>query len=293
VYEQLIPIIAPVAICALLGFGWAKTSWPFERDFLTRLIMNIGVPCLILRGIAGLETAAPAFLTVLAIAIGTYACCALLGSLALRATGQSLRSFLPPVVFGNAGNLGLPLCFFAFGDEGLGLAVAFYLVGSVAQFTVAPLFQGREPAWRVLVRTPVIYAAAAGLGLLATDTALPPWAANTVSLIGGIAIPLMLLALGHALGSFALGRIRVAAGVGLLRLGLGFAVGVGAAELLGLTGVMRGVVILESAMPVAVFNFLLAARYARHPEDVAGAIVLSTILAFLTLPALLLYALQG
>ena len=44
-------------------------------------------------------------------------------------------------------------------------------------------------------------------------------------------------------------------------------------------------------MPTAVFNFLLAARYDRHPKDVAGAILVSTVLSFLTLPALLLFAL--
>ena len=35
-------------------------------------------------------------------------------------------------------------------------------------------------------------------------------------------------------------------------------------------------VLIESAMPVAVFNYLLAARYDRHPEEIAGAIVIST-----------------
>jgi len=81
--------------------------------------------------------------------------------------GQPLRSFLPPVVIGNTGNLGLPLCLFAFGPEGLGLAVAVYLVYSVTQFVFGPLFQGREPAWRTLATTPMIYTAVIGVLLLA------------------------------------------------------------------------------------------------------------------------------
>jgi predicted permease len=108
-----------------------------------------------------------------------------------------------------------------------------------------------------------------------------------------MAIPLMLVALGHALGSFRVRRLPVAAGIAVARLGLGFGMGVALAAVLGLEGTARGVVIIESAMPVAVFNYLLAARYDRHPEDVAGAIVVSTLLAFVLLPGLLLVALPG
>jgi len=291
-YAQLIPIIAPVLIAALIGYGWARLHLPFERDFVTRVIMNIGAPCLVLNGIANLEFSPAEFgLSILA-AVTMLGSCGVAGAIVLRAAGQPLRSFLPPVVFGNTGNLGLPLCLFAFGTEGLGLAVAVYLVYSVSQFVFGPLFQGREPAWRTLLTTPMIYAAIAGVLLLATDTTMPKALANTVGLLGGCAIPLMLLALGHSLASFRVTRPGKAIGLAVFRLALGFGVGVGVAELLGLTGVLRGVIIIESSMPLAVFNFLLAARYDRHPEDIAGAILISTVLSFLTMPALLLFALN-
>jgi predicted permease len=290
-YAQLIPIIAPVLICALLGYGWARSGLPFEREFVTRIIMNIGSPCLILSGITSLEVETSQFATLLVTSVATLLVCSAIGVLVLRITRLPLRSFLPPVVFGNTGNLGLPLCLFAFGAEGLGLAVAVYLVYSVSQFIFGPLFQGREPAWRTLLTTPMIYAAIIGVTLLATETPLPRTLANTVELLGGLAIPLMLLALGYSLASFKITRPGYALGIAAFRLILGFTVGVGIAELFQLEGTMRGVVIIESAMPLAVFNYLLAARYNRHPDDIAGAIVLSTILSFLTLPALLLFVL--
>lgn len=290
-YAQLIPIIAPVLIAALIGYGWARLKLPFDRDFVTRVIMNIGAPCLVLNGIANLELKAAAFGTSLLAAVTMLLTCSLIATVVLRIAGQPLRSFLPPVVFGNTGNLGLPLCLFAFGPEGLGLAVAVYLVYSVTQFVFGPLFQGREPAWRTLATTPMIYAAVVGVLLLATGTPMPKTVANTVQLLGGSAIPLMLLALGHSLASFTVSRPGKAIALAVLRLAVGFAVGVGVSELLGLTGVLRGVIIIESSMPAAVFNFLLAARYDRHPQDVAGAILVSTVLSFLTLPALLLFAL--
>lgn len=290
-YQQLVPIIVPVLICALLGYGWARSGLPFEREFLTRIIMNIGSPCLILNGIASLEFEASDFATILASAMTVLGTCVVVGGILLKVLGQPLRSFLPPVIFGNTGNLGLPLCFFAFGDEGLGLAVAVYLVYSVSQFIFGPLFQGREPAWRTLATTPMIYAALIGVTLLATGTPLPGTLANTVGLLGGLAIPLMLLALGYSLASFRITRPGKAVGIAIARLVLGTLVGIGVAELFGLEGTMRGVIIIESAMPLAVFNFLLAARYDRHPEDIAGAILISTLISFVTMPVLILFAL--
>ena len=292
-YQQLIPIIAPVLLCALLGFGWARSGLPFEREFLTRLIMNIGVPCLILNSIVNLETDSAQFFRMVSIGVVAHAICATCGAVILKIARLPLRSFLPPVVFGNAGNLGIPLCLFAFGAEGLGLAVAVYLVGSVSQFVIAPLFQGREPPWRTLLRTPTIYAALGGIALLSTDTKLPLALTNTLSLLGGIAIPLMLLALGNSLANFRVQRMGLAAGIAALRLGLGFVIGVSVAEWFELTGTMRGVMIIETAMPLAVFNFLMAARYDRHPEDVAGAILVSTVVSFLTMPALILFAMKA
>jgi predicted permease len=275
----------------MLGYGWARSGLPFEREFLTRIIMNIGTPCLVLNGIANLEFEPADFAAILLSAVTVLGTCAVIGVIILRLIGQPLRSFLPPVIFGNTGNLGLPLCYFSFGDEGLGLAVAVYLIYSVSQFVFGPLFQGREPAWRTLVTTPMIYAALLGIVLLATDTPLPQTLANTVELLAGLAIPLMLLALGYSLESFRIAQPGKAIGLAILRLVLGTVVGIVVAELYSLEGTMRGVIIIESAMPLAVFNFLLAARYDRHPEDVAGAIVISTLISFVTMPVLILFAL--
>lgn len=290
-YQQLVPIIGPVLICALIGYGWARSGLPFEREFLTRIIMNIGSPCLILNGISRLEVNPADFATILLTSVTILAITATVGGVVLASLRQPLRSFLPPIIFGNTGNLGLPLCLFAFGSEGLGLAVAVYLVYSVTQFIFGPLAQGRESAWQTLVTTPIIYAAMIGVALMVTDTQLPKTLANTLELLGGLAIPLMLLALGYSLATFRVTRPGKAVVLAVFRLALGFGAGVGVAELFGLSGTVRGVVIIESSMPLAVFNFLLAARYDRHPDDIAGAILVSTILSFLTMPALILFVL--
>ncbi len=153
------------------------------------------------------------------------------------------------------------------------------------------MFQGRQAAWRTLITTPAIYAAVFGLLLLTTGNTLPLWLGNTVELLAGVAIPLMIIAMGHALGTFTVRRFGISLGMSVLRLVIGFAAGLLLVELLNLEGIMRGVMIIQAAMPVAVFNYLLAARYDRHPDDVAGAIVVSTLISFISLPFLLSLAL--
>ena len=133
----------------------------------------------------------------------------------------------------------------------------------------------------------MIYAVALALALRALGLEPPRWAANTARLLGDCAVPLMLLSLGVTLAGLRPGGLGRAAAMSAVRIGLGFAVGLLVARVLGLEGASRGVVVLESAMPVAVFNYLWAVRYGNAPEEVAGMVLGSTVLSFLTLPLLL------
>jgi predicted permease len=130
---------------------------------------------------------------------------------------------------------------------------------------------------------------ALALLLQALGLELPRWAANTTRLLGDCAVPLMLLSLGVALASLRIAGLGRAMAMSALRLSLGFVVGLTVATVLGLEGTVRGVVILEAAMPVAVFNYLWAVRYDTAPEEVAGMVLGSTLLSFVTLPLLLAF----
>jgi hypothetical protein len=175
----------------------------------------------------------------------------------------------------------------------LGLAVAVFVTNSVGQFTMTPLLQSRTSPWRTLATTPVIYGAVIGAAVLVSGATLPAWIDTTIGLLGDLMIPLMLLALGNTLGGLRAQRLPFAVGMGTARLVLGFAVALGIAELFGLEGVARGVLILQGAMPAAIFNYLFAARYDRHPDDIAGIVLMSTLVSALTLPLLVGYALHA
>jgi predicted permease len=203
----------------------------------------------------------------------------------------SQRSFLPALTLGNTGNLGLPLCLFAFGEQGLGLAVAIYVTNSVLQFTFVPLLQTRVSIVRTVLTTPIIYGALAGLGVLLLKVPVPTWLGNTIGALGGLLIPLMLMALGNTIGGLKAQNLPRAFGLGTARLVIAFVVAVGVSELLGLTGVAQGVLVLQGAMPAAVFSYLFAARYDRDAEDIAGIVLVSTLLGAALLPFLVSYAL--
>jgi len=143
----------------------------------------------------------------------------------------------------------------------------------------------------VLVTTPVVYSSVIGVALLATQTTLPGWLDATIGLLAGIAIPMSLLTLGFSLAEFRVKRLPVAVGLGFARMALGFAMAATIAALFGLTGIARGVLLLHGGMPTALVCYLFAARYGRDPEDVAGIVLVSTLLAALSMPLLVAYAL--
>jgi predicted permease len=140
-----------------------------------------------------------------------------------------------------------------------------------------------------LLQTPMIYAVAISVAFMVADIEVPAWLANTTRLIGGMTIPLMLVTLGVTLAELRATAFWRALALSILRLGMGFAVGYGLAIALGFEGVARGVLIIECAMPVAVFNFLFAQRYDRTPSEVAGMVLISTLIALALLPLVLAF----
>jgi len=288
---ELADILLPVFCLAGVGYAWQRLGFPFEREFVTRMIMNVAGPCLIVDSLSQLELPLDRFVAMAVASVAMFVATIAAAYLLLRALGLSIRSYLPSIGIGNTGNLGLPLSLFAFGPEGLGLAVAVYVINSVGQFTLTPMLQSGRPALRTLATTPVAYGAAIGAGLLGTGTRLPDWLASTIGLLGDLMIPLMLLALGNTLGGLRAKRMPFAFGLGAARLALGFGVALGISELFGLDGTAQAVLVLQGAMPAAVFNYLFAARYGRDADEVAGIVLVSTLLGALTMPALVTYVL--
>ncbi|MFV0278234.1 MAG: AEC family transporter [Parahaliea sp.] len=291
-------ILAPVFALAGVGYVWAKAHPDYPSEFITRLIMNVAAPCLVVSAMDRADIVPGAVGRVALAAVIVLAAMLVLGLLLLRLLQLNYRIYLPPLLFPNCGNMGLSLCMFAFGDTGLALGLGIFMTMTVCQFTLGILLVDQsEGGFRArladLLRQPMLYAAVFAMFALILDIHLPRWLANSLSLMGSVTIPLMLMTLGVSLARLAIGNLQQALLVSVLRLGGGFLLGLSATSVLGLQGTERGVLLLQASMPVAVFNYLLAIRYRQSPDDTAGMVVLSTLLSFVTLPLLMRYVLMG
>lgn len=288
---ELFSIIAPVFVCVAIGFVWKRRGQPFDSDFIITLTTIIGTPCLVFATLVKVEMDWNAFRDMAGASVVTFVAFGAVSWAALKVWGLELRAFWPGQVFANFGNMGLPLCLLAFGQQGLALAIVYFTIGVLLLFTVGYAVAAGTASIERLARMPLIYFVVAALLFMVTETEPPQWIYATTKLIGDLTIPLMLIALGVSVASLKIKSIWRSLGLSLLRLGTGFAVGVVTAMAFGLEGPARGVLILVSAMPVAVFAYLFAARYDTQPGEVAGTVVVSTAISFVTLPALLWFVL--
>lgn len=289
---QLLNILLPVFILAAIGFAWRKSGLPFEREFLSRLVVNIAAPCLVVSTLSNLSIPASEFIDMLGASTALIVAGIAAAAIVLAIARMPHRTFLPVMGVGNTGNLGLPLCVFAFGAEGLALAIAVFVVNSVSQMVFTPVIQSGESPLRTLLTTPVVYATLVGFAIMLGDYELPVWLNSTLDLFGNLLIPLMLLALGNSVAELRMSNIGSSLGWGAVKIVIGFAIAHLIVWLFGLEGVAKGVIILQGSMPSAVFTYLFAAKFNRSPEAVAGIVLSSTLISAVTLPLLVAYVLS-
>jgi predicted permease len=287
VLNQLTAVILPVLICAGLGFFWARMRRPFDHDFVTRIVSLVGTPCLVAHSLISLHVDRD-LLGVMAGATALVFCCMfVIGIVVLRLLRLPNHSYLPAVVFSNSGNMGLPLALFAFGNSGLALAVVYFAISASLQFSLGISIAAGTANFARLLRVPVLYAVLGSLIVILTGIELPLFVDNTLTILAGLTIPLMLLALGVSLADLHVTSLPRNLLLALVRLAGGFLVSLFVAWALDLEAAARGVLLIQASMPVAVFNFLFAKQYQRQPADVAAMVVISTLLSFITLPLLI------
>lgn len=285
----LLPIMLPVLLCAGLGVLWLRLDQPFDQEFVRRIVMWVAAPALLVSTLGSIDIAPAALTQVLLASLLMLAYGSLFALVFCLLLGYSPRDFAVPLIFGNFGNMGLPMCLFAFGEQGLALALGVFLATMVCHFSLGIAVLNGRAVGRALLHSPIVYAGALACVLVFGDISLPASVTNTLTILAGLAIPLMLITLGVSLGSLKFAVAGTALTLGAGRLLLGIAAGFATVWSLELEGLSRQVILLQSAMPAAVFNYLLALQYQREPATVAGMVVSSTLLSFISLPVLLLY----
>ncbi|WP_420396240.1 AEC family transporter [Nioella sp.] len=287
----VLEIVAPVFLLAATGFGWRKFGLDYPVEFVTRLAMTIAVPCLIFTALMQTEID-PAALSAMTLAsLLAYALMGVLSAGLILVAGIDRRTFLAPTIFGNTGNLGLPLALFAFGDAGLGYGVVIFAIMAVLSFTIGIRLVSDQASIMRVLREPMVWASLLGAIFLWQGWQTPLWLTNSLSLAGQLAIPLMLFTLGVAVARLTPKGVGRAVLLSLAKLVIGISAGVAAGWALGLEQVAFAVIILQMATPVGVSSYLLAERFRADADAVAGYVVISTLISVLTLPILLYFLL--
>ncbi len=285
----VLSIVAPVALLGLIGFLWVRFGFEYRLAFVTRLSMTLAVPCLIFTALMKTSVDPAALATVSVAAAVAYAALTAAFFIFTQVLRLDRRTYLAPLIFGNTGNLGLPLALFAFGETGLGFAVVIFAVMMVFHFTfgVWLVAGGGSPA-RVL-REPAMWGTLLGALFLWQGWQTPLWLTRSLDLIGQMAIPLMLITLGVAVARLSARRFGTAIWLSLVRAAICLAVACGAGWAFGLPPVALAVLVLQITTPVAVTSYMLAEKYGADADAVAGLVIISTLLSVVTLPLTLAF----
>lgn len=283
----VLQIVAPVFFLASIGFVWVKIGLEYRIQFVTQLAMTLSLPCLIF--VSLMQTRIdPAALTALSLAsVMAYGIVSLVFVLLVRMLRLETRTYTAPLIFGNTGNLGLPLALFAFGDIGLSYAIIVFAIMALWSYTYGIwLVAGAGSLGRV-AREPLVWATILGALFMWQGWQTPEFITNTLSLVGQIAIPVMLITLGVAVARLSARGIVQAAILSLVKLVLCVGVAWGVGTLFELDPTAFGVLVLQVATPVAVTSYLLAEKYGADAPSVAGLVVASTLMSVAALPLIL------
>lgn len=281
-FVQIVSIVFPVFTVIAIGYLYGRKHRP-DMIATNQVNMGIFVPALVFSALAGKSVD---LADVQMIALGGFVIVlgsGLLGWPIARWLGYAPKTLLPPMMFKNAGNMGLPLLLFAFGEQVLPAAVVLFLVENVLHFAIATWWLGHNAKlWRLL-REPVIVAGIAGVLVSLSGVALWPPFLSAIKIVADVSTGLMLFSLGVRLNTapFAEWRIGIVGAVATPLTGMLIAYLF--CLIFGLPPAATNILLVFGALPPAVLNFMFAERYAQEPEKVASIVILGNLVALLSI----------
>jgi predicted permease len=281
---QILEITAPVFLLALVGWVWRRQGLPFDIPFVTRLSMQVSTPALIFSVLSRIEIDPTAFRDLALASLVAYVVIGAASAVVVAGAGLARRTYLAPFIFGNTGNVGLPIALCAYGEQGLAYAMVVFAVMATLSFTVGLWMVTGSGSPAEALKQPIFHGSWLGILFAMQGWRLPDFAHETLSLLGQISIPVMLITLGVAVAQLDVRDMGRALWISLAKAGLCALAGVGTAAAFRLDPVASGALILQVIMPVAVTSYFLAARYDAEPDAVAGLVVVSTLVSIAVLP---------
>lgn len=288
---RILAIVFPVFAIAAIGYAYGRRKQP-ELSVANQVNMDVFIPALVFSALAA-KSFEPAQYQLLAVAgLLTVLASGLAGWLIARALGILPRTFAPPIMFNNSGNLGLPLAVVTFGESALAPAVVLFVISNTLHFSLGTYLLDHHAKLSHLLRMPVVLAAVGGLAVSVSGVEIWPPLMVAIRMLGDVAVPLLLFALGVRLSGSSFREWRIGLLGAAARPLIGFALALGIASLLDLEGQQRAQLLVFGALPPAVLNYVFAERYRQEPEKVAAIVMVGNLAALLFIPLALGYVLD-
>ena len=293
-YIKLIDVILPVFFVIGIGYYLGKKDSNFNTDFITTLAGNVGTPAMIFYTITSTGVTLDTFIEYFIYALIIIGGFALVGLIVLTLMKKDIVSELPPLILPNTGNMGIPICLFAYGTEGLGIASAIASVIILLHFTLGVLLAKKSFSLQILITNMPIYGILAAVIVLYFDWEVPGFVVNTTFLLTYATIFLVLMSLGIALTKLKVVSWLDASILSGIRIIIGPIIGFTLIKYLDLSGLPAGVLLIQSAMPSAILTYLVGSMYSekRVVDSIASVIVTSTLMSFVTIPFVVYFSLK-
>lgn len=280
---RIVEIIFPVLLIVLVGYAYAYQTRP-NLDSLNRLTLDVLGPLLVLTHLAASDFRLQDHVSLLLASLLIVAGSGLLAWLLARLLGFQPATFVPPNMFGNTGNMGLPLALFAFGPASLGPAVAMFAATQIIHFTLGVKLINRHVRLSKLLFSPMNLATVLGCVLSWQAWHMPETLLAPLKMMGDAAIPLMLFALGARMTHLPTHALKVGLIGGISCPVFGLLIAWIIAPWLSLNPQQLALLFMYASLPPAVLNFLLAERFNQEPDKVASIVLVGNILALIFVP---------
>ena len=289
--ERILGIILPVFLIILLGYLYARRVKP-DMSMVNRISMNVLAPALIFSALASKEFDVAANWKLLLGSVGVVVGSGLIAWPIARFMKVDPRTLVPPVMFNNCGNMGLPLAALAYGAAGFGPMVALFTISNLLHFTLGVWIINHRAKFSNLLRNPMVVSTVAGFAFALAHPTLPEWLTVAIKMVGDALIPMMLLSLGARLADVRWDAIRLGVVGGIACPVTGLLMALLLAPALDLDATQRGLLILFGALPPAVLNFMVAEAFRQEPHKVASIVLIGNVLSVIFVPVGLSLALS-
>jgi predicted permease len=282
---KLIDVLFPVFLIIGIGYWYGKKDPKFDTKFITTFAGNFGLPAIIFYSLTSTGISFELFVR-FSYYITLYVIIfSLIGLLILKLLKKDIYRLLPPLILPNTGNMGMPLCLFAYGKTGLAIATATTAMILVFHFSIGILLASKKFSIKPLLKCYPVYALLVSLIFVYFKIPAPKFLENATFLIGYATIFLVLMSLGVALSKLKVFFFTETLIYSLTRVIVGPIVGFAFVKFFNLSGVEAGVMFIQASMPSAVLTYLVGKIYSpkKISDSIASTVALSTFLSFFTL----------